>query len=165
MRLVLVHILAHCGWFLLTEECTLWTVIVKQVSGNEESNVRKAQAFVALARTPCSVSHLQSNLQIYWNSYFSYAPLTIWIIWCFLPLSCMSHAFLDIKALWNRWFGNIFCQSVSCHLISLTFLSLEFDVVPLFVFAGVAFAFSVKPKISLQRLMARRLPQCFLLGV
>ena len=91
--LFLVHIIAHCGWFLLTEECTPSTVIVKQVSGNEESNARKTQVYVVLAGKPCSVSHLQSNLQIYWNSYFSYAPLKIWIIWDFLPFCCMSHFF------------------------------------------------------------------------
>jgi len=38
------------------------------------------------------------------------------------------------------------------------FLYLEFDVVPLVGFAIVAFAFGVKPKNSLQRPMARRLP-------
>ena len=129
------------GWFLLTEECTLWTVIVKQVSGDEESNVRKAQAFVALAGKPCSVSHLQSNLQIYWNSYFSYAPLKIWIIWGFLPASCMFHVLLNIKPLWNIWFGNIFCQSVNCHLILLMFLCLELDVVSLVCFCSCCLCF------------------------
>ena len=155
-------------WFLLTEECTLWTVVVKQVKGDEESNVRKAQAFVALAGKPCCVSHLHSNLQIYWNSYFFYAPLKIWIIWGFLSLSCMSHVFLDIKPLWNIWFGNIFCQYVNCHLILLMFLSLEFDVVALVCFCWcclVALAFGVKPKNSLQRPLAGRLLQCFILGV
>ena len=124
------------GWLLLTEECTHWTVIVKQVSGDEESNARKAQAFVVLERKPCCISRLQSNLQILWKCYFSYAPLKIWIIWVFLPLSCMSHVFLDIKPLSNIWFGNIFCQSVNCHLILLMFLCLEFDVVPLVCFCS-----------------------------
>ena len=112
------------GWFLLTEECTLWTVIVKQVKGDEESNVRKAQVFVALAGKPCSVSHLQSDLQIYWNSYFSYAPLKVWIIWGFLPLSCMSLVFLDIKPLWDIWFGK--------YLLSICKKPFDFVDVPFF---------------------------------
>ena len=103
--LFLVHIIAHCGVMVLTEECTHWTVIVKHVSGDEESNARKAQAFIVLEGKPCCVSHLQYNLQIYWNSYFPYTPLKIWIIWGFLPLSCISHEFLDIKPLSNIWFG------------------------------------------------------------
>ena len=74
------------------------------MSGDEESNARKAQAFIVLEGKPCCVSHLQYNLQIYWNSYFPYTPLKIWIIWGFLPLSCMS-VFLDIKPLSNIWFG------------------------------------------------------------
>ena len=134
------------------------------MSEDEESNARKASAFVVLEGKPCCVSHLQSNHQIYWKSYFSYATLKIWIIWGFLPLSCMSHVFLDIKPLWNIWFGNIIFQSVNCHLILLMFLSLEFDVVPLVCFCSCCLSFSVKPKNSLQRLMARRLPQCFLIG-
>ena len=73
------------GWLLLIEECTHWTVNVKQVSGDGESNAKKAQAFVVLEGKPCCVSHLQSNLQIYWNSYFKYAPLNFLIIWVFCP--------------------------------------------------------------------------------
>ena len=129
------------GWLLLTEERTHWTVIVKQVSGDEESNARKAQAFTVLQGKPCCVSHLQSNIQIYWDSYFSYTPLKIWIIWGFLPLSCMSHVFLDIKPLSNMWFGNIFCQSVNCHLIFLMFLSLEFDWILLVCFGSCCLCF------------------------
>ena len=64
---------------------TPWTVIVKQVSGDEESNARKAQAFGVLEGKPCCVSHLKSNLQIYWNSYFYYAALNFWIIWFSCP--------------------------------------------------------------------------------
>ena len=135
------------------------------MSGDEENNAMKSQAFIVLEGKPCCVSHLQSNIQIYWDSYFSYTPLKIWIIWGVLILSCMSHVFLDIKPLSNIWFGNVFCQSVNCHLIFLMFLSLEFDWFHLFVLAVVAFAFGVKPKTSLQRLMARILPQCILLGV
>ena len=106
------------------------------MSGDEEINARKEQAFVVLKGKPFSVSHLQSNFQIYWNSYFSYTPLKIWIICGFLPLSCMSHVFLDIKPLSNIWFENVFCQSVSCHLILLMFLCLEFDVIPLVCFCS-----------------------------
>ena len=51
-------------------------------------------------------------------------------------MSCMSHVFLDIKPLSNICFGNIFCQSVKCHLILLMFLCLEFDVVPLVCFCS-----------------------------
>ena len=51
-------------------------------------------------------------------------------------MNCMSHVFLDIKPLSNICFGNIFCQSVKCHLILLMFLCLEFDVVPLVCFCS-----------------------------
>ena len=128
------------GWLLLTEKCTHWTVIVLQVSGDEEINTRKEQAFVVLEGKPCCVSHLQSNLQIH-ETYFSYAPINVLIICGILPLSCMSHVFLDIKPLSNIWFENIFCQSVSCHLILLMFLSLEFDVVPLVCFWSCCLCF------------------------
>ena len=63
--LFLIHIIDQCGVLLLTEECSLLIVIVKQVSEDEEINARKAQAFVFLEGKPCCVSHLQSNLQIY----------------------------------------------------------------------------------------------------
>ena len=69
---------------------------------------------------------------------------------------------------WNIWFGNTFCQSVNCHLILLMFLCLKFDVVSLVCFCScclVALAFDVKPKNSLQRQKARRLPECSRLGV
>ena len=70
------------------------------MSGDEESNARKAQAFTVLQGKPCCVSHLQSNLQIH-ETYFSYAPINVLIICGILPLSCMSHVFLDIKPLSN----------------------------------------------------------------
>ena len=161
MGLFLAHIIAYCAviamnWRMYTVNCNC--------RGDEESNARKAQAFVVLERKPCCISHLQSNLQILWKCYFSYAPLKIWIIWVFLPVSCMSHVFLDIKPLSNIWLGNIFCQSVNYNLILLMFLCLELDVVPLVCFCSCCFCFGLKPKNSLQRLMAR-LPRCFLLGV
>ena len=134
------------------------------MSGDEENNAMKSQAFIVLEGKPCCVSHLQSNLQIH-ETYFSYAPLKIWIIWVFLPVSCMSHVFLDVKPISNIWFGNIFCQPVNCPLVLLMFLSLEFDVVPLVCFGSCCLCFWLKPKNSLQRPMARRITQCPLLGV
>ena len=150
------------GWLVLTKECTHWTVIVKHVSADEESNARKEQAFVFLEGKPFSISHLQSNLQIYWNSYFSYTPLKIWIIWGFFALELYVSCILDIKPLSNICFGNIFCQSVNCHLILLMFLSLEFNVAPLVCFCSCCLCFWCETQKSLQILMARRLPQCFL---
>ena len=151
------------GWLLLTEECTHWTVIVKQVSGDEESHARKAQAFILLEGKLCCVSHLQSNLQIYWNSYFPYTPLKIWIIWGFLPLNCMS-VFLDIKPLSNIWFG---ISSVNL------WIAIDFVDVPFFgvwcgstcLFCSCCLCFWCETQNSLQRPMARRWPQCLLLGV
>ena len=113
LGLFLVYIIAHCGmividWRMYSVNCNCQTL-----SGNEESNARKAQAFVVLEGKPCCVSHLQSNLQIYWNSYFYYAPLKIWIICGFLPwdlwiLSPYQIYDLQISAV-NLWIAIWFC--------------------------------------------------------
>ena len=76
------------GWLLLSEGCILLTAITKQVIGNKESNARKMEAFILEGKT-YSVSHLQSDLQIFQITYSSFLHLIIWIDF-FPPLSCKS---------------------------------------------------------------------------
>ena len=50
--------------------------------GNKESNTRKTEAFVLEGKT-YSVCHLQSNIQVFQNTYSSFAHLIIWVVWLF----------------------------------------------------------------------------------
>ena len=89
----------------MNEECILWTPFTKQVIGDKECNARKTQAFVLEGKT-YSVSHLQFTLQIFQNTYSSFARLIIWVVWFLSILSCMS--LLYMKPLQNMWFANVF---------------------------------------------------------
>ena len=85
MGIFLVRIIAHCGviaidWRTYTLNCNCQTN-----DGDEESNARKAQTFIVLQGKSCCVSHLQSNIEIYWDSYFSYTPLKFELFGFFYP--------------------------------------------------------------------------------
>ena len=169
MGLSLVHIIAHCGviaidWRMYTLNCNC------QTSGDEESNARNAQAFVVLEGKPCWVSHLQSKLQVYWNSYFNYAPLNFLIVWVFCPwVACLMY-------FWMLSPYQIYDLEISSAKCKLPF---DFADVSLFgIWCGPTGLFlqllhlllvwkqiAKIPKKKLQRLMARRLPQCLLLRV
>ena len=96
------------GLLLLSEGCILWIEITKQVIGNKESNARKTEAFVLEGKT-YSVSHLQSDLQIFQITHSSFLHLIIWIVWFFSPLSCKSLLYkLYMKPLTNMWFTIFF---------------------------------------------------------
>ena len=115
--------------------------------GDKESNARKTQASVLEGKT-YSVSHLQSTLQIFQNTYSSSAYLIIWVIWFLSKLSCMSLLYiLGYEALTKY----VVCKYIffSFHRLSFHFMDgffyyakgFEFDMVSLVYFAVLAFAF------------------------
>ena len=58
-----------------------------------------------------------------------------------------------------------FCRLPFYFIICFALQKLWFDVVHLFIVVLVAWAFGIRPKISLPRWLSRNFPPCFLLGV
>ena len=115
--------------------------------GDKESNARKTQASVLEGKT-YSVSHLQSTLQIFQNTYSSSAYLIIWVVWFLSKLSCMSLLYiLGYEALTKY----VICKYIffSFHRLSFHFMdgffyyaeSFEFDVVSLVYFCSFCLCF------------------------
>ena len=118
---IYIHIyMLSVQWLLLSEGCILWNAITKQVIGDKESNARKTKASVLEGKT-YSVCHPQSTLQIFQNTYSSFAHLIIWVVWFLFILSCISLLYiLGYKALSKyvicKYF---FFHSIGCHFILL----------------------------------------------
>ena len=120
--------------------------ITKQVIGVKESNARKTQAFVLEGKTH-RVCHLQSTLQIFQNTYSSFAHLIIWIVWLLFILNCTSLLYiLGYKPLTKY----VICKYFfSFHRLSFHFNDgffyyaegFEFDVVSLVYFCSSCLCF------------------------
>ena len=84
--------------------------------GNKKSTASKMQIFLLKGKT-YSVSHLQSNLQIFQNTYSSFAHLIIWVVLFFSYwVAWVSY----IKLIWSPYQISdlqIFFHSIGCHLI------------------------------------------------
>ena len=101
-----------------------------------------------------------------WLSFVIFGEMSVHILCPFFPqfdfllLSCMSSLYiLDIKPFSDIWLTNIFSHSVGCLFILLIvsfalqkLISLMYS--HLLIFTFVAFAFGVKSKKSLPRLMS-----------
>ena len=92
----------------------------------------------------------------------SFASFLIGLLLLLLLLSCMSFFYiLDINSISYMRFANIFSHSMDCLYIFYCFLccaeAFWFDIVHLFIFAFVAYAFGAKCRNSLLKPMSKSL--------
>ena len=120
--------------------------ITKQMTGDKESNARKTQAFV-LEGKMYRVYHVQSTLQIFQNTYSSFAPLIIWVVWFLFILSCISLLYILGYKVLSKY---VICKFFfSLHRLSFHFTDgffyyaegFEFDVVSLVYFCSSCLCF------------------------
>ena len=96
-------------------------------------------------------------------------PFFNWIVWGFAVEFCVLYISWILSSYQIYDLQIFFSHSVYCFFILLMFPSLcrsfSGDVIPLFIFAFVSFAFGVQSKKLSPRLMSRNLSPIFLLGV
>ena len=112
---------------------------------SKESNARKTQAFVLEGKT-YRVCHLQSTLQIFQNTYSSFAHLIIWVVWFLFILNCISLIYTWIRSPYKICDLQIFFlfHRLSFHFMDGFFYyaeCFEFNVVSLVYFCSSCLCF------------------------